>query len=42
VLRASLIASGRAREADLRVEDLREGFLIGNAARGLARARIAR
>lgn len=40
VLRAALLASGRAREADLRVEDLRAGFFLGNAARGLARARI--
>jgi para-aminobenzoate synthetase / 4-amino-4-deoxychorismate lyase len=35
VLRAELIESGRAFEADLRAEDLAAGFLIGNASRGL-------
>jgi para-aminobenzoate synthetase/4-amino-4-deoxychorismate lyase len=38
VLRASLLAEGRAREADLRAEDLGGGFLIGNSLRGLMRA----
>jgi para-aminobenzoate synthetase / 4-amino-4-deoxychorismate lyase len=38
VLRARLIDEGRAAEADLRAEDLRQGFLIGNALRGLMRA----
>lgn len=35
VLRAELLAAGRAREAVLRVEDLAGGFLLGNALRGL-------
>lgn len=35
VLRAELLASGRAREAVLRPDDLRCGFLLGNALRGL-------
>ncbi|TGX38817.1 aminodeoxychorismate synthase component I [Sphingomonas naasensis] len=38
VLRADLIASGRAIERDLRPEDLAEGFLLGNALRGLVSA----
>lgn len=38
VLRAELIASGRAVEADLRPEDLRQGFQLGNAVRGLVSA----
>lgn len=38
VLRAELIASGRAVEADLRPEDLRAGFQLGNAVRGLVSA----
>jgi para-aminobenzoate synthetase/4-amino-4-deoxychorismate lyase len=38
VLRAHLIAEGRAREAALRIGDLAEGFWIGNALRGLMRA----
>lgn len=38
VLRAELIASGRAVEADLRPEDLRQGFQLGNALRGLVSA----
>ena len=40
VLRAALIDQGRAQEADLRPRDLAQGFLIGNAARGLLAARI--
>ena len=40
ILRERLIAEGRAVEADLRVEDLAGGFLIGNALRGLMRARL--
>jgi para-aminobenzoate synthetase / 4-amino-4-deoxychorismate lyase len=40
VLRASFLASGRAREADLRVDDIRGGFLLGNAVRGLIAARL--
>jgi len=38
VLRAELIATGRAIEADLRAEDLAGGVLIGNAVRGLIEA----
>jgi para-aminobenzoate synthetase / 4-amino-4-deoxychorismate lyase len=41
VLRAELLASGRAVEADLRREDLAGGFLLGNALRGLMPARLA-
>jgi para-aminobenzoate synthetase/4-amino-4-deoxychorismate lyase len=40
VLREQLIAEGDARETDLRVEDLQRGFFIGNALRGLMRARL--
>ena len=38
VLRAAMLADGRAREAELRLEDLSEGFAIGNAVRGLVPA----
>ncbi|HYJ51827.1 MAG TPA: aminodeoxychorismate synthase component I [Allosphingosinicella sp.] len=41
VLRGALIDEGRAREADLTPVDLVEGFLIGNALRGLVRARLS-
>jgi branched-subunit amino acid aminotransferase/4-amino-4-deoxychorismate lyase len=37
-LRAHLLAQGRAREKSLRLDDLRDGFLIGNALRGLLKA----
>ena len=40
VLRASLLAEGRACEADLTLDDLADGFLIGNALRGLMPARL--
>jgi para-aminobenzoate synthetase/4-amino-4-deoxychorismate lyase len=40
VLRRSLIEQGGAREAELTLDDLAEGFLIGNALRGLMRARL--
>jgi branched-subunit amino acid aminotransferase/4-amino-4-deoxychorismate lyase len=40
VLRASLIAQGRAREAALSLDDLSAGFLVGNAVRGLIPARL--
>ncbi|MEO5587462.1 MAG: chorismate-binding protein, partial [Novosphingobium sp.] len=40
VLRRSLIEEGRAVEAELRLEDLADGFLIGNARRGLIPARL--
>ena len=38
VLRAELLESGRAREAELTVGDLAGGFLLGNALRGLVTA----
>ena len=41
VLRAALIETGRAEEADLRPEDLKGGFFVGNAVRGLIAARLA-
>lgn len=41
VLRARLLAEGKAREAELRVDDLDNGFLLGNALRGLMPARLA-
>ncbi|HEV2568589.1 aminodeoxychorismate synthase component I [Sphingomonas sp.] len=40
VLRAELIETGRAVEADLRAEDLSGDFFMGNSARGLLRARL--
>lgn len=40
VLRAEMLAQGRAVEAELRPQDLADGFLIGNSARGLLRARL--
>ncbi|MBS0482570.1 MAG: aminodeoxychorismate synthase component I [Proteobacteria bacterium] len=40
VLRRSLIEAGRAREAELTVDDLAGGFLAGNALRGLMPARL--
>jgi para-aminobenzoate synthetase / 4-amino-4-deoxychorismate lyase len=41
VLRGRLIEEGRAEEADLVAADLIHGFLIGNALRGLVRARLS-
>ncbi|HEX8643021.1 MAG TPA: aminodeoxychorismate synthase component I [Allosphingosinicella sp.] len=41
ILRERLIEEGSAVEADLVAADLVAGFLIGNAARGLMRARLA-
>lgn len=38
VLRQHLLAEGRAREADLTLDDLAGGFWLGNALRGLMRA----
>ena len=35
VLRAELLASGQAVEADLRAGDLADGFWLGNSVRGL-------
>lgn len=40
VLRAELLASGRAREAVLHPEDLAGGFCLGNALRGLIPVRL--
>lgn len=40
VLRAELLAAGRAREAVLRPADLADGFLLGNALRGLVPVRL--
>jgi para-aminobenzoate synthetase/4-amino-4-deoxychorismate lyase len=40
VLRASLLASGKAQEKDLREADLQNGFFVGNAVRGLIPARL--
>jgi para-aminobenzoate synthetase / 4-amino-4-deoxychorismate lyase len=40
VLRQRLIDEGRAVEQDLVAADLRDGFLLGNALRGLIRARL--
>jgi para-aminobenzoate synthetase/4-amino-4-deoxychorismate lyase len=40
VLRGALIDEGKAREADLTLADLADGFLIGNALRGLVRAQL--
>ena len=41
ILRAALIEEGRAAEAELRADDLGQGFLLGNALRGLMAARLA-
>lgn len=41
ILRARLLAEGRAREAELTMRDLEGGFLIGNTLRGLMRAGLA-
>jgi para-aminobenzoate synthetase / 4-amino-4-deoxychorismate lyase len=41
VLRRSLIEGGRAREADITLDDLAGGFLVGNALRGLRKARLS-
>ncbi|MCJ1961134.1 aminodeoxychorismate synthase component I [Novosphingobium mangrovi (ex Hu et al. 2023)] len=40
VLRRSLLESGRAQEADLTLDDLVDGFFLGNAVRGLFPARL--
>ncbi|MEQ1497531.1 MAG: aminodeoxychorismate synthase component I [Novosphingobium sp.] len=40
VLRRSLIEAGRAIEAELTLDDLKHGFLIGNALRGLMKAKL--
>ncbi|MEO6386839.1 MAG: aminodeoxychorismate synthase component I [Croceibacterium sp.] len=41
VLRAELLAEGRAAEAELTLADLADGFLIGNSLRGLMPAKLA-
>ncbi len=41
LLRARLIEEGKAEEADLSVDDLADGFYIGNVVRGLIKARLA-
>jgi para-aminobenzoate synthetase/4-amino-4-deoxychorismate lyase len=41
LLRARLIEEGKAEEADLTADDLKDGFLIGNMVRGLVKARLA-
>ena len=40
VFRQSLIASGEAREAELRIDDLADGFLLGNGLRLMMNARL--
>lgn len=40
VLRQSLLASGEAEEAPLLIGDLEDGFMVGNAVRGLLPARL--
>jgi para-aminobenzoate synthetase/4-amino-4-deoxychorismate lyase len=40
VLRRSLIDQGRAREAEVTLDHLVDGFLVGNALRGLRKARL--
>ncbi len=40
VLRRTLLDEGRAREAELRIEDLAGGFLLGNALRLTMKARL--
>ena len=40
VFRDSLIAQGRAIEGELTLDDFTNGFFIGNALRGLMRARL--
>ncbi len=40
VMRGELIDRAMAKEADLRAEDLADGFFIGNASRGLIAARL--
>ncbi len=40
VLRRSLIEQGRAVEGEIRLEDLEDGFYLGNSVRGLMKARL--
>ncbi|MEO7411455.1 MAG: aminotransferase class IV, partial [Sphingomicrobium sp.] len=41
LLRARLIEEGKAVEADLTIDDLADGFTIGNMIRGLIKAKLA-
>ena len=41
VLREQLIEEEKAQEADISRDDLADGFLLGNAVRGMIRARLA-
>ncbi len=41
ILRRSLLEAGKAREAQLQIADLEQGFLLGNAVRGLMNAKLA-
>ncbi len=41
VLRRKLLEEGRAREAELTLDDLADGFLLGNSVRGLMKAVLA-
>ena len=41
LLRQRLLDEGKAEEADLTPDDLKDGFLIGNMVRGLMKARLA-
>lgn len=41
ILRRSLLEAGKARESHLRLSDLEQGFLLGNAVRGLMKARLS-
>jgi len=40
VLRRSLIDNGKAQEAELTLEDLKDGFMLGNAVRGLIAGKL--
>lgn len=40
VLRASLLAAGAAVEGEVRIDDLENGFFVGNAVRGLVKAEL--
>ncbi len=40
VYRQSLLEEGKAREAELTIADLEDGFFLGNAVRGLMRAEL--
>ncbi|MDZ4308569.1 aminodeoxychorismate synthase component I [Allopontixanthobacter sp.] len=40
ILRRSLLEAGKARESNLQIADLEQGFLLGNAVRGLMKAKF--